>query len=93
MSSHTSLNMPQVKWRCRRGMLELDLLLNNFVEIEYNNLGEEDVESFSILLDYPDQVLLDLLLGKKESSDVLISDLVTRIQRTCYHEYNYVKPV
>lgn len=93
MNSSTDLGLSKLKWRCRRGMLELDLLLNTFVDIEYNDLGDKDAESFSILLDYPDQVLLDLLLGKKESSDVLISDLVTRIQRTCYHEYNYVKPV
>ena len=89
----SNVSQAHLKWRCRRGMLELDILLNTFVEIEYNDLRNEDVESFSILLDYPDQVLLDLLLGKKESSDIIISGLVTRIKHVCYHEFNHEKSV
>jgi antitoxin CptB len=71
----------QLRWRCRRGMLELDLLLSTFVEMEYALLSSEEAELFSILLGYQDQALLDLLLGKMESSDAPIADLAARITR------------
>ncbi len=70
------------KWQCRRGMLELDLLLNNFVDKGVNALSEKEIESFELLLSYPDQTLLDLLLGNSISSNYEISSLVQKIQET-----------
>ena len=76
----------QLRWRCRRGMLELDLLLSNFVEIEYNQLSRDETALFSRLLDYSDQTLLDLLLDKTTSDDVMISNLVGKIRRAIHGE-------
>lgn len=83
MNSAVDVSMSQLKWRCRRGMLELDILLNNFLEKKYNDLSQSDAALFSTLLDYQDQVLLDLLLGKKESSNANVLDLVARIRSSC----------
>lgn len=71
-------------WQCRRGMLELDLLLNNFVDKKIENLSQQQKESFELLLSYPDQTLLDLLLGNSISSDVLLSELIKEIQSTSF---------
>ncbi|MCW8852989.1 MAG: succinate dehydrogenase assembly factor 2 [Gammaproteobacteria bacterium] len=70
------------RWQCRRGMLELDLLLNNFVEKKAGALTEQQKKTFELLLSYPDQTLLDLLLGNTVSSDVTISEIVGQIQNT-----------
>lgn len=70
------------RWQCRRGMLELDLLLNNFVEKKAAALSEQQKKTFELLLSYPDQTLLDLLLGNTVSSDVTISEIVELIQNT-----------
>ena len=70
------------RWQCRRGMLELDLLLNNFVEKKANALTAQQKKTFELLLSYPDQTLLDLLLGNTVSSDVTISEIVGQIQNT-----------
>ncbi len=70
------------RWQCRRGMLELDLLLNNFVEKKANALTGQQKKTFELLLSYPDQTLLDLLLGNTVSSDVTISEIVEQIQNT-----------
>ena len=70
------------RWQCRRGMLELDLLLNNFVDKEIDSLDEKQKQSFDALLSYPDQTLLDLLLGNSVSSDSDISNLVNQIRST-----------
>jgi antitoxin CptB len=71
-------------WQCRRGMLELDLLLNNFVDKKIQALSPQQKDSFELLLSYPDQTLLDLLLGNSISSDVLLSDLIKEIQTTSF---------
>ncbi len=68
------------RWQCRRGMLELDLLLNNFVDESVYGLSEHEKKSFEQLLSYPDQTLLDLLLGNAVSSDPDIAIIVRHIQ-------------
>jgi len=69
-----------LRWRCRRGMLELDLLLNQFVNTDYVHLNEQETTLFHQLLDYPDPLLFDLLLGHMPSTDRNISQLVSRIR-------------
>ena len=72
----------RLRWRSRRGMLELDLLLNAFLENGYELLGSDLCIAFDILLDYPDQVLLDLLLGKTQPSDNNIYELIQKIRKS-----------
>jgi antitoxin CptB len=63
-------------------MLELDLLLNNFVEKKAARLDEKQRQTFELLLSYPDQTLFDLLLGEAISSDTMISNMVKDIRST-----------
>lgn len=82
--SDVSCRVVDYRWQCRRGMLELDLLLNNFVAKRAKALTEKQKESFELLLSYPDQTLLDLLLGNTISSDETISEIVEQIQDTAF---------
>ncbi len=85
MYSETTKKIPvNYRWQCRRGMLELDLLLNNFVDKKVNNLNATQKQTFELLLSYPDQTLLDLLLGNSVSSDSSIANLVRQIQKTSF---------
>ena len=72
----------EIRWRCRRGMLELDLLLNAFLDHQYHRLNDAESTVFDRLLDYPDQVLLELLLQQQVSSDKDINALVERIRQS-----------
>ena len=54
----------RVRWHCRRGLLELDLILARFMERHYGNLDAEGRAVFKELLAYPDNDLLDWALGK-----------------------------
>lgn len=63
-------------------MLELDILLNQFLENEYNTLSVDQGVVFDRLLDYPDQVLFDLLLEKMNTSDEAVSKLIKVIRKT-----------
>ena len=44
-------------WACRRGMLELDILLSRFVETHYEKLSDQDKLRFDVLLECEDQDL------------------------------------
>jgi antitoxin CptB len=50
----------------RRGLLENDLLLTRFLDQHEETLTDEEVEAFSILLELPDNELLNLLLARSE---------------------------
>ena len=54
----------RLRWKCRRGMRELDLLLKEFSEIEMLDLSEEDNAIFNRVLDYDDQTLYDFIFKK-----------------------------
>ncbi len=55
-------------WRCRRGMLELDLLLERFMAEGYDSLTPEQLAIFKRLLEEPDPDLFAWLMGASEPS-------------------------
>lgn len=73
--------MARLHWRCRRGMLELDLLLQGFLEKEYSQLARAEQESFARLLELPDQQLLEYLLKQKPVKEKEFAHVIERIRR------------
>ncbi len=57
-------SLERIRWRCRRGMLELDIVLGRFVERHYAGLDEAGCVAFDALLDMPDAELWDMITGK-----------------------------
>ncbi len=72
----------RLQWQCRRGMLELDLLLQQFLEQDYHNLDAQQRQTFSVLLESPDQLLLEYLMGHTVPFDAKMADVTKRI-RNC----------
>ena len=62
------MNKNRLRWACRRGMLELDLILEPFVEQFYETLEEADQLRFEVLLESEDQSL-SMWLMKRQSPD------------------------
>lgn len=62
-------NISKLHWACRRGMLELDVLLGNFLNEAYPTLTPSDQDLFVELLNYPDTQLLAWLMGQEEPED------------------------
>ena len=54
-----------ILWRCRRGIREMDLLLQRFVSRHYKDLTDEQKQSFSSLLDEADLDIMDWIMGRK----------------------------
>ncbi|MDE2088864.1 MAG: succinate dehydrogenase assembly factor 2 [Gammaproteobacteria bacterium] len=71
----------RLRWRCRRGMLELDLLLLGFLERHYAALPDIQQRAFQALLCHPDEVLLAWLLGRESPTDGVTADVVAKIRR------------
>ncbi|QTD44009.1 succinate dehydrogenase assembly factor 2 [Ottowia testudinis] len=63
----------KLKWRCRRGMLENDLLIERFFLRHETTLTPRHAEALMRLMDLSDNDLLDLLLRRKEPGDDLHS--------------------
>ena len=59
----------RLDWQCRRGMLELDLMLQGFVEKRYYALSEKNKKAFHQLLKCQDQILFEYLMGQDVPND------------------------
>lgn len=56
-------SIQRIRWRCRRGLLELDIVLGRFIE-HYASLTRQQQAVFDSLLDLPDTELWDMIGGK-----------------------------
>ena len=54
----------RLRWRCRRGLLELDIVLARFVERHYDTLNDSQRAAFDALLETPDTDLWDMISGR-----------------------------
>ena len=64
-------NRARLRWRARRGLLENDLILTRFLDSHEDNLSDEEVDAFTRLMDLSDNVLMDLIMARKEpESDI-----------------------
>ena len=58
--------MAKIKWACRRGMLELDFILIEFLEHKLQSLSEDEQDALLVYLENPDPDLYSWLMGYKE---------------------------
>jgi antitoxin CptB len=71
----------RIRWRCRRGMLELDLLLARFLTDKIDTLDESQANVLDRFLTYPDQDLLDWLMARKGCDDASLKPILELIQK------------
>lgn len=67
-------------WRCRRGMKELDILLERYVRSQVADASPRDRGTLKQLLELPDPVLADYLFGHTPVSDPHLAQLVAAIR-------------
>jgi antitoxin CptB len=72
----TPTELNRLRWRCRRGMLENDLILARFLEARGAGLTGNEVAALDRLLDLADNELWDLLAGRAEPDDPALAPLV-----------------
>ena len=69
-----NLQRHRLKWQCRRGLLELDLILARYLE---RHPADREIGA---LLDLPDNELLDIAMGRSERYDPKLKDVVARLR-------------
>lgn len=70
----------QLRWSCRRGMLELDLLLTRFLDQGFSELSVAEQEQFNLLLRCSDQDLFNWLMGAVQAPDPDLAKLIEKIR-------------
>ena len=72
-------NKARLRWACRRGMLELDVLLLPFVNEAYDHITEAQKLTFERLLEGDDPDLFAWFMGHQECKDAELNDMVQLI--------------
>ncbi len=78
----TPAQINRLRWRCRRGLLENDVILERFLSAHAASLDGERLTAFEALLDYSDGELWDLVSGRAECRDPALGEVV-RMLRSC----------
>jgi len=75
----TDEDIKRMRWASRRGMLELDLVLEPFVNRCYADLDEADRHRYRQLMECEDQEMFGWFLGQKLPDDPEIATIVDKI--------------
>ncbi|MDB5900278.1 MAG: hypothetical protein JWP41_3880 [Ramlibacter sp.] len=71
--------LSKLRWRCRRGLLENDLLIERFFDKYAASLTVRQAQALTDLMDLADNDLLDLLLRRKQAEGPLATDEVGKV--------------
>lgn len=70
----------RLRWRCRRGMLENDIVLTRYLDAVAGEIGEQDLIALDRLLDMNDNELWELLIGRKVPDDEKLQSMVRQLR-------------
>ncbi len=74
----------RLRWKCRRGMREMDILMGRFLDRGYDGLDEAGRAAFERLLDLPDQDILQWLWSGDDPADPQLADLMRQMRRVVH---------
>ncbi len=72
--------MSKIHWQCRRGLLELDLILSAFLEQIYPELSALEQDKFAELIAHDDQTLYNWLVRAEPVSDKTLQAIIAKIR-------------
>ncbi|GGA74692.1 hypothetical protein GCM10011369_15640 [Neiella marina] len=75
----TDGNLARLRWGCRRGMLELDVILEPFFDNQFESLSETQQQVFERLLSCDDPELFAWIMGHEDCSDPDLAAMVKTI--------------
>ena len=79
MAGEASQELGRLRWRCRRGMRELDELLRRYVDEHYAASSSAHQEAFRELLDEPDPLIHAYCLGLEAPPTPILASLIRLI--------------
>lgn len=79
MGNVDPVEIKRLKWRCRRGMRELDQLMERFLDRAYATSSGEERALFLALLDTEDDILWRWCMGRERPEDPALAGFVDRL--------------
>jgi antitoxin CptB len=73
------VSVARLRWRCRRGMRELDVLLERYLERRYPLAPAAEQRAFETLLELQDPQLFAYVTGREQPADPELADVVARL--------------
>ena len=80
-SAQDARQYDRLRWRCRRGLLELDVVLKNFLDQGYAFLTPAEQEAFDKLLAVPDNILWAYVQGSENPPEKELRQIVSKIRK------------
>ncbi len=71
----------RLRWQCRRGMLELDELLQSYLDRRYAHADANERDAFRALLTFSDQELFDFFFSALAPTDSKLRNVIEHIRR------------
>ena len=75
-----SREIARLRWRCRRGMRERDMLMTGWLDDHYASAGAGERAAFEQLLETPDPLLLAWLTGRERPTEPALGRLIDVIR-------------
>jgi antitoxin CptB len=79
------MELSQLRWACRRGMLELDLIFEAYVNKHYSKASSEEQLRFQELLSCNDQELFDWLVKREPANPKHTKMVNTLLEYSIHH--------
>jgi antitoxin CptB len=76
-----AINLSRMRWHCRRGMRELDVLLTRYFEQDYPHANPQQQLAFAQLLELQDPTILSYLTGAQQPERADIADVIRHLTR------------
>ncbi len=80
--------LDRLRWKARRGLLENDLLLSQFLDAQLSSLSDVELNVLDQLLQLGDNDLLDILMGRKLCGNQKWQPMADRIVATSAGKLN-----
>lgn len=75
----TAEDKARIKWACRRGMLELDVIIMPFFEECFDDLNAQEKNDFVALLECDDPDLFNWLMGHGRSDNPTLAAITDKV--------------
>ena len=72
--------IPRLKWLCRRGVKELDIIMSHYLEYSFLDAPASEQKAFRELLQIEDPILFQLIVGKEKSLDAEQNKLLAQLR-------------
>ena len=80
-----AIEQSRLRWQCRRGMRELDVLLTRYLDMQFAASSERDKAAFRRVLGLSDPELVGYLLSGERPDDPHIARVIGRISGSHTH--------